>query len=263
MLDKFLNTLRSLKNRGEKIIRSPKEVIIGIKTSLMFINYKAEQNKIKFLSELSFDEFRRLSEFKNGLITQEMGEFLKNNPDYTSKFNEWEYSQSSPEGIYDSSLTIYQKLSKLIKSNRNIKTFIDLGCNSGDVVYTVSQMGIDAVGVDLPLLIKRIQLPIKTVALDLNLQIPTGTYDIIFCRETIEHVSDPDNLLKCCRQIARPKSFLFISCPFAKRQYVLNAFHLRVLSRDQLTFMVQKHGFKVLETFVEHESNVIIAQKKI
>ncbi len=85
---------------------------------------------------------------------------------------------------------------------------------------------------------------------------------LFFCRETIEHVSDPDNFLECCRQIAHPESFLFISCPYTNRQYVLNVFHLRVLSRDQLTSMVQKHGFKVLETFVEHESNVIIAQKK-
>lgn len=146
----------------------------------MYINYKAAQNKIKFLPELSFDKFRRLSEFKNWLITQEMGDFLKENPDYTSKFNEWMFSQSNLEGIYDVSLKIYQKLSKLINNNRSIKTFIDLGCNSGDVVHTVSQMGIDAVGVDLPFLTNRIQLPIKTMALDLNRQFPTGTYDIVF-----------------------------------------------------------------------------------
>ena len=262
MSNKFLNTLRRLKDRVEIIIYSPKGIMLGVKTLIMYNDYKAAQNKIKFFSELSFDEFRRLSEFRNGLITQEMGDFLKDNPDYTSKFNEWMYSQSTPEGTFDVSLKIYQKLSKLINSNRSIKAFIDLGCNSGDVVHTVSQMGIDAVGVDLPLLINRIKLPIKTMALDLNRQVPTGTYDIILCRETIEHVSDPDNLLECCRQITRPGSFLFISCPYTNRQYVLNAFHLRILSCDQLTFMVEKHGFKVLETFVEHESNVIIAQKK-
>ncbi|MBT3354335.1 MAG: class I SAM-dependent methyltransferase [Candidatus Scalindua sp.] len=228
----------------------------------MYINYKVAQNKTKVLIELSFDGFRRLSEFKNGLITQEMGDFLKDNPDYTSRFNEWMYSQCSPEGIYDVSLKIYQKLSELINNNRNIKTFIDLGCNSGDVVYTVSQMGIDAVGVDLPLIIDKIQLPIKTMALDLNRQFPIGTYDIIFCRETIEHVPDPDNFLECCKQIAHAESFLFISCPYTNRQYVGNAFHLRVLSSDQLACMVEKHGFTVLETFVEHESNVIVAQKK-
>ena len=254
--------MRSLKSMGEKIIYSPKEIILGVKTLSIYINYKSAQNKIKFLSELPFDEFRRLSEYRNGLITQEMGDFLQDNPDYTSKFNEWMYSQSTPEGIFDVSLKIYEKLSKLINNNRSIKTFIDLGCNSGDVVHNVSQMGIDAVGVDLPLLINRIKLPIQTMALDLNRQFPTGTYDIVFCRETIEHISDPDNLLECCEQITRPESFLFISCPYTNRQYVLNAFHLRVLSRDQLTFMVERHGFKVLEIFAEHESNVIIAQKK-
>jgi 2-polyprenyl-3-methyl-5-hydroxy-6-metoxy-1,4-benzoquinol methylase len=262
MSNKFLNTMRSLKNRGGKIIYSPKEIILGVKTLLMYTNYKLAQNKIKFLSKLPFDEFKRLSEFRNGLITQEMGDFLQGNPDYTSQFNELMYSQSTPEGIFDVSLKMYEKLSKLISDNRCIKTFIDLGCNSGDVVHKVSQMGIDAVGVDLPLLINRIKLPIKTMTLDLNRQCPTGTYDIVFCRETIEHVSDPDNLLECCKQITRPESFLFISCPYTNRQYFLNAFHLRILSRDQLTFMVEKHGFKVLETFVEHESNVIVAQKK-
>ncbi len=83
----------------------------------------------------------------------------------------------------------------------------------------------------------------------------------LICRETIEHVSDPDNLLECCKHITYPEPFLFISCPYTNSSVCFKRVSLKVLSSDQLTVLVQRHGFKVLETFVDRESNVIIAQK--
>jgi len=162
----------------------------------------------------------------------------------------------------DASLKIYQKLLSLIKNNNDIKTIIDLGCNSGEVVYTLSQIGKDAVGVDFPSVVNRIQWPIKTVALDLNEDFPTGTYDVIVCRKTLEHVTNPEKFLKCCRQIAHPGTFIFISYPCTKRQYRNNAFHLRILDHDQLAMLVERHGFKVVEIFADRESNVVIAQNQ-
>ena len=64
---------------------STKEIFSGIKTFSVYINYKAAHNKNTFLAKLTFEELRRLSEFRNGLITQEIGAFLKDNPDYNSK----------------------------------------------------------------------------------------------------------------------------------------------------------------------------------
>lgn len=254
--------LRTIKNRVRNFIRSPKELMLGIKLLFIYIEYRATQNKIKFLYKLSFEELRRLSEFKDGLIKQEVSGFLQDNSDYNSKFQEWWFKHSNLEGMYDPSLKIYQKLLDLISDNSNIKTFIDLGCNSGEVVHRLSQIGIDAVGVDFPSVVSRIQWPIKTIALDLNEQFPTGTYDVIFCREILEHITNPDRFLKCCRQIAHPGTFLFISCPYTNRHYLNNAFHLRILSHDQLTMMVERHGFKLVETFIDRESNVVIAQNQ-
>jgi len=239
-----------------------KEIAWRIKLLLLLTIYRTTSNKIEFLNTLPFESLRRLAEFRSGLIKQEVCTFLKNNPKHNSKFQEWWFRHSNPEGIFDPSLKMFQKLIELINNEKNIKTFVDLGCNMGEVVYKVSLLGLDAVGVDFPSVIQRIKLPIKTIPLDLNKKFPEGTYDIIFCREVFEHVNDPDDFLNRCREIAGPRTFLFLSCPYTSRHFKGNAFHLRVLSRDELITLLKYHGFKILEMFIDRESNIVIAQKQ-
>lgn len=113
----------------------------------------------------------------------------------------------------------------------------------------------------MPAVVRRIALPIKTIALDLNREFPPGTYDVIVCREVFEQVSDADAFLERCSRIAHPGTILLLSCPYTARHFAGNAFHLRVLSREELSDAIERHGFVVREIFSEHESNVAIAEK--
>lgn len=251
-----------MKNPVLSFLYHLKEVLWRTKLFFLLTIYQTTSNKKKFLNILPFESLRRLAEFKDGLIKQEVCLFFKDNPEHCSKFQEWWFSHSTPEGIFDPSLKMFQKLTELINNEKNIKTFVDLGCNMGEVVYKASLFGLDAVGVDFPSVIQRVKLPIKTIPLDLNKKFPEGTYDIIFCRETFEHVNDPDDFLNHCREIAGPRTFLFLSCPYTSRHFKDNAFHLRILSRDELTMLLKNHGFKILEMFIDRESNIVIAQKE-
>ena len=121
--------------------------------------------------------------------------------------------------------------------------------------------GVEALGVDLPEVVRRITLPIKTMALDLNRAFPPGTYDAILCREVFEHVSDADAFLARCAGIAHRGTVLLPSCPYTARQFDGNAFHLRVLSAAELRQAVERHGFLVRDLFREHESHVIVAER--
>lgn len=247
-------------NAARKLIAFPKKIILNLKVWPIYIQYLLSKDKKKFYFQLSFEEVRRLSEFRNGLLAPEISRFLEENPEYNSRFQEWWFSKGSPEGKFDLSLKMYQALNRVISNNKKIKTFIDLGCNSGEVVYEISKLGIEAVGIDLPLVVSKITLPIKSMALDLNWEFPSGTYDIIFCRETFEHVSNPDKFLEGCRQIAHPGTLLFLSCPYTIRHFHGNAFHLRILSQEQLATTLSKHGFEITEMFADRESNVVIAK---
>lgn len=210
---------------------------------------------------LSFEELRRFSEFNDGALASEISRFLRNDPQRNSAFQEWWFARAEPEGKFDPSLKMYQILSELLERKDRVRSLVDLGCNSGEVVYAAARLGVDAVGVDLPAVVRRITLPIKTIALDLNREFPPGTYDVIVCREVFEHVSDADAFLDSCSRIAHPGTTLLLSCPYTTRQLAGNAFHLRVLSREELSDVIERHGFVATEIFSEHESNVVIAEK--
>jgi len=243
-----------------KIIKALRKIISRLNAWRIYNKYLSAQDKDTYLSKLSFDHLRKLSEFSNGILKNEIGTYLLTNPECNSQFQEWWFSRSNPEGKFDHNLKIYQKLQNLITSNNTIKEFIDLGCNLGEVVYHVSELGVNAVGVDFPSVIERISLPINTFSMDLNKKFPSGKYDIIFCRETLEHITNPDLFLANCGQISNPGGYLFISCPFTNRQYRSNAFHLRIFKQEQLADILKKHGFKILETMIDGESNVLIAR---
>ena len=246
-----------------KIIKALRERISRLNTWRIYNKYLLTQRKNTYLSKLSFDHLRKLSEFRKGTLKNEIGAHLLTNSECNSQFQEWWFSRSNPEGKFDQNLKIYQKLQNLIISNNTIKEFIDLGCNLGEVVYHVSQLGVNAVGVDFPSVITRISLPINKLSMDLNKQFPSGKYDIIFCREILEHITNPDLFLANCSQISNPGGYLFISCPFTNRQYQSNAFHLRIFKQEQLAEILRKYGFKILETMVDGESNVLIAKYEL
>jgi 2-polyprenyl-3-methyl-5-hydroxy-6-metoxy-1,4-benzoquinol methylase len=218
-------------------------------------------NKDDAYRRLSFEEMRRLSEFNGGALASDISHFLKNDPQRNSSFQEWWFARGEPEGKFDLSLKIYQVLNELLERKENVRSLIDLGCNSGAVVYEAMQRGINAVGVDLPLIIDRITLPIKAIAMDLNREFPSGTFDIILCREVFEHVSDADAFWEGCNRIAHRGTILLLSCPYTRRQFENNAFHLRILSRDELRDAIERHGFVAREIFCEHESYVVVAEK--
>jgi len=208
---------------------------------------------------LPFEELRRLAEFRRGILAADISRFLRENPRHNTAFQQWWFSRATPEGKLDLSLRMYQVLSDLLGSGR-IRSFVDLGCNAGEVVAAAARQGVEALGVDLPDVVRRVTLPIKTMARDLNREFPPGTYDLILCREVFEHVSDADAFLARCFVIAHQGTILLLSCPYTARQFDSNAFHLRVLSAAELRQAVERHGFIVRDLFREHESHVAVAE---
>lgn len=209
---------------------------------------------------LPFEELRRLAEFRRGVLAADISRFLREDPHHNTAFQQWWFARATPEGKFDLSLRMYQVLGKLFGSRR-VRSFVDLGCNAGEVVAAAAAQGVDALGVDLPDVVGRVTLPIKTMALDLNREFPPGTYDLILCREVLEHVSDADAFLTRCSGIAHRGTILLLSCPYTARQFDGNAFHLRVLSEAELREAVERHGFVVRDLFREKESHVVVAER--
>ncbi|MFH2204577.1 MAG: class I SAM-dependent methyltransferase [Elusimicrobiota bacterium] len=227
----------------------------------IYMRYRLSADKTGFLRALPFESLHRLAEFRSKAVKEEISSFLRDNPDHNSKLQEWQFLRADAEGLFDPSQEVFQKLLATVKADKAIRTFIDIGCNSGEVTHQMTELGIEATGIDFPKVVATIPWPIKAIGMDLNKEFPTGSYDIVFCKGTFEHFSDPDGFLANCAGISHPGTYLFISCPYSARHYEDNAFHLRILSREQLSALLKTHGFETKDVFADREENFAIARK--
>lgn len=226
--------------------------------------YQTAVDKDALLRSLDYQTFRVFSEYEDGKYAQETAEFLKRNSAYNSRLQEHYFSwdrKGLGEGAYLAWDRLYHKMDEII-GDHDIKTFIDLGCNSGEIVQRVAQQGIDAVGVDLPQVVQKIKIPIRTIAADLNRDRLEGTYDLVLCRETFEHISDERRFLKMVHDLVADEGWFLLSCPYTERQFRHNALHLNVQSKEKLTALLTELGFTIEETYEQEDSNSFVLRKQ-
>jgi len=161
--------------------------------------------------------------------------------------------------VVDRKLKAYLKLFDFAKKDM---TFLDLGTNSGRVAYEMQKIGLKELGVDLPEVITKIKYPINKTAMNLEEDFPKGQWDLIFCRETIEHLR---NYKEVCKKIINALSasgVLIITAPNNKRDMGKNCpEHVRVFEGTQLDKLVTNNGGKIVEKFNEKRQRVIVARK--
>jgi len=140
--------------------------------------------------------------------------------------------------------------------------FLDLGTNSGRVAYEAKKKGAVSLGVDLPEVIAQIKYDVDLVAMDLEKDYPEGEWDVIFCRETIEHLR---NYAEVCKKIIRSltsNGILIITAPRDKRDSGKNCpEHVRVFEEDELDNLVKKSGGQIVKAFNERRQRVVITKK--
>jgi len=122
------------------------------------------------------------------------------------------------------------------------KRVVDVGCGGGILTEAMAEKGADVMGVDLgdkALAVAKLHLLEsgrkvdyrKIAAEDLAEQMP-GAFDVVTCMEMLEHVPDPESIVRACAQMAKPggtvvfstlnrnpKSYLFA---IIGAEYVLN-----------------------------------------
>lgn len=133
------------------------------------------------------------------------------------------------------------------------KVVVDVGSNDGQACHEFG-LGRDAtfIGIDASgLLLGRFQenLPDKTAVQADGSCLPLGdeTADFLFCTETLEHLTDPDQAMAEFVRVLRPGGCLVIQSPNAHRLTSLNPFTLAVLCLSLLSD-------RVLQKKVVHEN---------
>ncbi len=101
------------------------------------------------------------------------------------------------------------------------KTVLDVGCGGGILSESMAERGAAVTGIDLgdkALQVAKLHLlesgrkvDYRKVAVEALAAEQPGSYDVVTCREMLEHVPDPASTVRACAQLAKPGGYLFFS----------------------------------------------------
>ena len=140
---------------------------------------------------------------------------------------------------------------------------LEIGCSSGFFLEELQKRGFSEVSGCEP------SLEAKSKAADsVKQQIQTGffsretfadeSFDLICCFQTLDHLSDPLEMLKTCYQKLRPKGLLYIIVHnadglqakiFGEKSPIIDVEHIYLFNSKTLTMAVEKAGFVTLGAF--------------
>jgi len=146
-----------------------------------------------------------------------------------------------------------------------LTSVLDLGCGNPQKLRAFIWPFIDdIVGVDLPDVIKRFEMPFGRWVEedlekgDLNLN---RTFDIVMCADVIEHLNRVDKLFDVIKRHSNEETLVVISTP-DKRSTVghpKNKSHVKEYTEDEMRSLLEKAGFIVEKVDHHYEPNATLS----
>lgn len=95
--------------------------------------------------------------------------------------------------------------------------FIDLGCKDGYLLDKAKELSLDVHGLDISDNIVKIlnKQGFKVKKADLREKMPyeDNYFDIVSCQQVIEHLTDPEHLIKECYRVLKQDGLMILSTP--------------------------------------------------
>lgn len=101
------------------------------------------------------------------------------------------------------------------------KKVLDVGCGGGILSEGMAQRGANVTGIDLGeanlttaklhALESGVSVDYQCIAVEEFAEQNAGTFDIVTCLEMLEHVPDPESIVRACAKLVKPGGKLFFS----------------------------------------------------
>ena len=124
------------------------------------------------------------------------------------------------------------------------KKVLDVGCGGGILTESMAKMGADATGIDMgqePLNVAKLH------ALEANVKVAyqkvpveqyaaenPATFDVVTCMEMLEHVPDPESIIRAVAQLVKPGGQVF----FSTLNKTTKAYLLAIVAAEKVMKMV-------------------------
>lgn len=154
-------------------------------------------------------------------------------------------------------------LREFVRSLGRVDQALDLGCGDGRLTLELDAAELTAADVSAEALTRaRRRLPTEQAKLaelepDAPLPFGDGSFDLVLCAETLEHIRDVQLLLSELRRVLRPGGRLALTTPAHGRLTGLSILargfegrfeplspHLRFLTARSLRRLLEEHGFE-------------------
>ncbi len=102
------------------------------------------------------------------------------------------------------------------------KKLIDVGCGGGILAESMALRGANVLGIDMgaaPLSVAKLHalesgvdnVKYQKITVEEIAEKQTGKYDVVTCMEMLEHVPDPESIIKACAKLVKPNGHIFFS----------------------------------------------------
>ena len=134
------------------------------------------------------------------------------------------------------------------------KTVLDLGCGDGALTRFICQKKAKVIGVDNQELgLKFAREFLKSQGLEAKLilasvyetALPADSVDFIVASEVIEHVAEPDKLLKEARRILKPGGLIILSTPYRLTEKPMDSNHYKEFYPGEIKELVGAYFMEV------------------
>ncbi|GLX81952.1 bifunctional 2-polyprenyl-6-hydroxyphenol methylase/3-demethylubiquinol 3-O-methyltransferase UbiG [Thalassotalea eurytherma] len=146
------------------------------------------------------------------------------------------------------------------------KVTIDVGCGGGILAESLAKLGANVTGIDMgeePLNVAKLhalesktQVEYQKITAEAKAQQAPATFDIVTCMEMLEHVPDPESIIKACADMVKPGGYVF----FSTLNKTIKSYLLAIVAAEKLLKLVPD-GTHHHENFIRPSTLIAWAEK--